>query len=381
MEDFGFQGQLMRALEARGMLDRTLESLPDEIGLAERRKAGRGLTRPEIGVLLALAKIALSADLLDGDIPDDPALDGELIGYFPAAMRESYRTEIEGHRLRREIIATTLANAMINRGGPTYITRIGEGTGASPATIARAYAAATAIFSLDEIHWAIDALDNAIAGAVQLDLYRAVEDLLHSRTAWFIRNVDFAEGIAPIVQAYGATVAALGTALDGVLPPHLAARVAANARALEDKGVPPDLAGRLARLPQLADATDIHRIAAAAERAVEPAAAIFYAVDDYFGLARIEEAAARIPVVDPVDGLALERALGLVAESQRRIAGMAVAAGEGESGALEAWTGQRRAAVDRARELIASLTGGDLPTVSRVVVAAGVLADLARNDR
>jgi glutamate dehydrogenase len=379
-EDFGFQGLLMRDLQARGILDRGLEALPDEAELAERRKAGKPLTRPEIGVLLALAKIALYGDLLDSNTVDDPALAAELAAYFPPAMTEGYRAEIEGHRLRREIVATTLANQMINRGGPTFVTRIGERTGAAADAVAKAFVAASAVFDLKAIHTAIDALDNQIGGLVQLDLYRIVEDLLHSRTAWFVRNESFADGIAPVIQAYRQTIEAIAAGLDDLLPPHLAEAAAAAARTHEDRGVPDDLARRLALLPQLADALDIHRIAQAAGRTVGRAAAVFYAVDDTFSLSRIEEAAGRIAVVDPVDGLALERALETVADGQRQIAAAAVAAGGAEEGdLLAAWTLPRKAAVERAKATIASLTGGETPTVSRVVVAAGILADLARN--
>ena len=55
---------LMRALEARGLLDRPLEALPSDEELLERARAGRGLNRPELAVLLSYAKIALSQDLL-----------------------------------------------------------------------------------------------------------------------------------------------------------------------------------------------------------------------------------------------------------------------------------------------------------------------------
>ena len=122
----------MQDLERRGLLDRKVESLPDDAALAERQKAGLPLTRPELGVLLAFAKIALKVDLLAGGVAADEALDDELLRYFPAKMAGPYAADIEAHPLRAEIIATLIANAMIDRGGPTYVLRMSDRTAAAP---------------------------------------------------------------------------------------------------------------------------------------------------------------------------------------------------------------------------------------------------------
>ncbi len=141
MEDFGFLQRLIQTLEARGLLDRAVEYLPDDMQLAERRRRSQPFTRPELSVLLAYAKLTLYDDLLESAVPDDPYLARELGRYFPKAIAERYPDALEHHRLRREIIATQLANSMINRGGPSLIVRIADQTGAAPAAIASAFAA------------------------------------------------------------------------------------------------------------------------------------------------------------------------------------------------------------------------------------------------
>ena len=118
LEDLGFQQRLMQALEQRGQLDRAVEYLPDDMEIGERRKRGQGLTRPELAVLLAYAKLTLYSDLLESSVPDDPYLGRELSRYFPSQLVERYPDALESHRLRREIISTQLTNSMINRGGP-----------------------------------------------------------------------------------------------------------------------------------------------------------------------------------------------------------------------------------------------------------------------
>ncbi|MBN9022814.1 MAG: NAD-glutamate dehydrogenase, partial [Rhizobiales bacterium] len=272
----GFEGQLMRTLERRGLLDRKVEALPDDVALAEREKAGRPLTRPELGVLLAFAKIALKVDLIAAGVADDPALDDELLRYFPARMAKSWREDIEAHPLRAEIIATRIANALINRGGPTFGLRVGERTGAAPLDIARAYVVVRDAYRLPELEAGIDALDNRIPGGEQLGLYRLVQDLLTGRTVWFLRNVPLGEGIAPVVEAYGRTIAALFAMLGEVLPERFRGVFGETAARLESLGVPPELAHRLAMLPALGAAPDIHLVAAATGAPLEQAARVFF---------------------------------------------------------------------------------------------------------
>ena len=146
--DLGFARRLMHMLEAQGRLDRAIEYLPDDAALTERARRGEALTRPELAVLLAYAKLSLHDELLDSPVPDDPYLSKELERYFPAAMRERFPDAVANHRLRREIIATQLANAIINRGGATMVARLVDQTGADAPTIAAAYAATRDSFGL-----------------------------------------------------------------------------------------------------------------------------------------------------------------------------------------------------------------------------------------
>ncbi len=194
LEDLGFQQRLMQILEKRGLLDRAVEYLPDEVMLADRRKRNEPLTRPELAVLLAYAKLTLYSELLDSDVPDDPYLGRELNRYFPQEMSERYQDALDAHRLRREIIATQLTNSMINRGGATLIVRIGDQTGATSASIAAAFAAVRQSYEMVALNTAIDGLDNKVSGKTQLDLYAAVRDLLLDRLVWFLRNVDLTQG-------------------------------------------------------------------------------------------------------------------------------------------------------------------------------------------
>src|SRR5258707_5684097 len=113
----------MQSLEQRGLLDRAVEFLPDDVAIAERTRRGQPFTRPELAVLLAYAKLTLYDDLLASGVPDDPYLARELSHYFPREVRDKFPDSVEFHRLRREIIPTNPAHDVINRGGPACLVR------------------------------------------------------------------------------------------------------------------------------------------------------------------------------------------------------------------------------------------------------------------
>src|SRR5262249_22221979 len=172
-----------------GLLDRGVEFLPDDLTLAERRKRNVPLTRPELAVLLAYAKLTLYSELLESRIPDDPYLGRELARYFPREMSQRFPEALVSHRLRREIIATQLANSLINRGGPALIVRIADQTGASVESIAFAFTAVRDSYGMPALNEEINALDNKVKGALQLSLYADIENLLLDRLGGFPRKL------------------------------------------------------------------------------------------------------------------------------------------------------------------------------------------------
>ena len=158
---------VIRALERSGDLNRSLEFLPSDEDLAERRQAGEGLTRPELAITLSYGKIWLYRALIHSNVPEDPYLSAELNRYFPTPVQKRFASRIKRHRLRREIIATAITNSLINRMGPVFPVRAQDDTGADPAAIARAYSIAREVFAARNIWAQIEALDNKIPAAVQ----------------------------------------------------------------------------------------------------------------------------------------------------------------------------------------------------------------------
>jgi glutamate dehydrogenase len=377
LEDLGFQQRLMQILEKRGHLDRSVEYLPDEIALADRRKRNVPLTRPELAVLLAYAKLTLYGDLLDSTVPDDPYLGRELNRYFPKEMTERYPEALHVHRLRREIIATQLTNSMINRGGATLIVRIADQTGASPPSIAAAFAAVRNSFDMIELNTEIDALDNKLPGKAQLDLYAAVQDLLLDRLVWFLRNVDLKQGLETIVAHYRDGIAQVAAALDTALSKEAAAARDARVAELVKAGVPDALARRIASLSCLKAAPDIVLVADRAKKPVGEVTATYFATEAFFQLDQIANAVPGIVVSDYFDRLALDRALDSIGDAERRLTAAMVGNGVAGAGAVEEWVKPRQAEVERIRAQIHEISGSGL-TLSKLSVAASLLGDLAR---
>jgi glutamate dehydrogenase len=375
MADFGFLQRLIQSIETRGQLERALEYLPDDMQLEERRRRMQPFTRPELAVLLAYAKLDLYEELLESAVPDDPYLGRELGRYFPKAIGEKYPDALEHHRLRREIIATQLANSMINRGGPSLIVRIADQTGASPAAIASAFAATRDSYDLTALNAAIDDLDNKVSGKLQLDLYIDVQNLLLDRLVWFLRAVDFTKGLAEVVMHYRQGIAAVGAALNESLSVDVRAARDTRRQELIAAGVPDALAARFADLGALVAAPDIVLVAERSRNPVSRVAATYFAVAALFGIGRLT--AAEIPAADYFDRLAIDRARDAIGDAERKLTAAALAGGTWGAAAVEAWAAQRKAEVERVRSAIGAMTNSGL-TVSKFAVAASLLDDLTR---
>jgi glutamate dehydrogenase len=194
-----------------------LEALPDAEEIDRRTTERLGLTQPELAVVLACSKITLYAALLYSDVPEDPYLSRELAAYFPPPLPSRFRTQMEGHHLRREIIATHLTNSLVDRAGTTFVFRIGEDTGAPPSDIARAYAIAREVFDMPRFWADVEALDNVVAADTQIAMLLEARRLAERATRWLLRNRRRPLDIAEEVSRFTPGAASLSRTLPAVL--------------------------------------------------------------------------------------------------------------------------------------------------------------------
>lgn len=283
-ERLDLQQRMMHALERSGRLNRAVEFLPDDETIEERRTAGQGLTRPEISVLYAYAKLALYDELLNSDLPDEPYLESDLERYFPAPLIEKYGTQIRGHRLRREIIATQLSNSIVNRASMVFAQMAQEETGRGAADIARAYVVARASFGLRELWASIEALDNKVPAALQHQMIVSLRQLTEHATLWFLRNRPQPLDCGATVALFQPSLAELIESLGDVLPEDRRRQCEARSEDLVKQGVPAALARVIGLIEPLYSACNIVEAADRTGLGVREAAEIYLQVGGRLGL-------------------------------------------------------------------------------------------------
>lgn len=257
----GSKQHFIRTLEQQGLLDRQIEFLPSDAEIAERKARGQGLTRPELAVLLSYSKIVLFQQLLESDVPEDPYLSKELVRYFPQPLQAKYAKSMEGHRLKREIIATAVTNSMVNRMGATFTLRMTEDTGRTPAEVAEAYTIAREAVDARGLWSQIDALDGKVSESVQVDALQVIWHLLRSMSRWLLSRPGKMPEITAAMARYGDGLNAVRGALPDVLSGVRREAYATRVADWKAKGLPPQLAAQLAALPLLEFGCDIVEIA------------------------------------------------------------------------------------------------------------------------
>ena len=366
------QARFIRALERQGRLDRAIEFLPDDEAMAERRAKGAGLTRPELAVLMAYAKMTLYADLLDSGVPDDPHFAADLAKYFPRPLRKRLGSAVPRHRLAREIVATVIANSLVNRAGLTFVHDLHEEAQAGLAEIAAAYAAVRDAFALRPLWGAVEALDNRVAAGVQAGMLLAVQDLQRRATVWFLRHRPAPLAIGPAVAAFAPEIAALEQGLLGVLPAAAADAIARRVEVLQAEGASPDLAHRIAALPALAAAPDVIAAAEVAGRPVLAVARVHFAVGDRLGFDWLLGGAARLKPASHWDRMALAAVADDLAHQQRLLTTAVLKAADGADGAaaVETWAAAHRRAIERLDQLLAEIKAQGPLDLAKLAIAA-----------
>jgi glutamate dehydrogenase len=375
--DLGHQERFMEALEDRGLLDREVEELPSTQEMIDRQKEGQCLTRAELGVLLAYAKIVLFDDLVASDLPDDAVFSPDLDAYFPDRMVKRHGDHIHGHRLRREIIATQLANDAINRGGPSFVSRLQDLTGRSAAETVAAFFTVREGYELRPLYEQIDALDSKIEGQAQIELYQGVGRLVHSQTAWFLKNDMEAPSIEARIEKLRSARKMLEPKLGAMLPDFTQQRLKERAHALFRDGAPEPLAEHIAFLHVSELIPDIVQVSAKSGADLVVSAKAFFEVTQAFRIGRIADATRLIAVSDYYDGLALTRATDGIGAARRDIAAAALQAYPKAEQPVAEWLEAGGEAIERTRRRLQTLTEtGDI-TVARLSVAAGLMTDLS----
>jgi glutamate dehydrogenase len=381
--DLDAHGRFIHDLERRGRLDRVVEFLPDDEALRKRAQAGRGLTRPELAVLLAYAKLDLDAEIVASDLPDNPYFSGELVAYFPRAAASRFPQELANHRLRREIIATSLANRIVNLAGPVFVHRMKEVSSAPDARVARAYVEAEGAFSLGALKSRIDTLDGHVGAQTQTGMYADIAELLRRLGLWFLVNVPENADLGDTIAQYREGVEKLRGTFATLVSPYEAHDTEDRIAHLREAAVPLDIAEDVAVLPLLAGAPEIVMLAAARKLPIDLVAGAYFALGAAIGLDRLRGLAARISGGEHWDRLAVRRIVDDLYAGQRGLVGDALKdAGPDATtrvqGAelVKAWADAHADALGRTKSFLAELERtGDL-SIAKLTLANSQIHEL-----
>ncbi|NAZ85406.1 NAD-glutamate dehydrogenase [Kineococcus indalonis] len=372
--------RMLEALQRSGGLDRRLEALPSGAELDRRAREGRGLTMPELSVLIAHAKISLGAAVLASDLPDEPWVEDALRGYFPAELVERFGAHLPGHPLRREIATTVLVNQVVGTGGLTFAFRAAEETGSEPADVVRAFAVAVRVFGLAERVAAVEALDGRVEAGVQARLRQQVQRLLDRSVRWLLHSRPEGVDVAAEVRRFAGPVAQLAPLVPRLVRGADAEAVRADAEAFARAGVPGEEAQRVASLLATFAVLDVVEVAASCGREAAEVADVWFELSGRYEVETLLSSIAALSREDRWRSLARaalrDDLYGVLRELTASV--LAHADGGGAAAAAEAWEQVHGPAVRRARATLQEIAGAGRADIAALSVALRVLRSVLR---
>jgi glutamate dehydrogenase len=373
--------RFIRELEQRGRLDRAVEFLPDDSGIAELVASGAGLSSPELAVLVAYSKMVLIDDLESSSVPDEPWFQRFLVDYFPEQIRQTYADRLPHHKLRREIVTTGLANDIVNRGGITFVYRAQEESSADPAAVARAYAVAREVFGLEDVWAAVEALDNQVPTAAQSALLLEARRLLDRGTRWFLQNRSGTIDVAAEIARFKDGVTQLTSLTPEMLVGTERERLDRRTDELVELGAPRDLALRVSALLDVFGLLDVIQIAQAHEADLIETAQVYFTLSERYEIDRLLLRVTALPRADRWSALAR---FALRYDLYTALAGMTdrVLATTSPAPAVqrvEEWESQSAEALARTRSILEEVAANDSTDIAPVSVALRVLRNLVRS--
>jgi glutamate dehydrogenase len=361
------------ALADEGWLDRELEFLPSDKQIADRLAQGAALCTPELAVLMAYTKNADVVEIVASDLPDEAWFEHDLMAYFPTMLAERYPDAIRTHRLRREIVATDIANQMVNLSGISYDHRMTEDTGASVVDVARAWVAARDVFGIVEIWDEIERLGTSVSIDTQLGLFITARQMLERGSLWLLRHHGPPLDIAAVVGAFEPGIAELLESLSASLHGRMKANVRRAVTSMEHAAVPSELAHRAGNWPLMHTAFDIIELGRRFDVPVSVAADAYWALFDELELTWLWDGVGALPRSDRWQTQARSALRDDLLTLLADLAGSVLASG----GSAKKWAAANQRPVGRAVQMLNEIRRADSFDLTNLSVALRQLRNLA----
>lgn len=276
------QSQFLDNLEKSGLLNRKIEFLPSSKEILKRQVDKIGLTRPELCVMLAYAKMDIYNHLLTSDLIDDKYFETELLSYFPTLMQKDFKEEILTHQLRREIIATQITNFIVNRVGINFINQISQESGFGLVEVVKSFIIACDSYGLRKIWEEIENLTN-VKAEIQAQMFLSTTKLLERSISWLLRNQPSGD-LTSIVSRFKKIASELSEILSDVLAQASQESYEKKVTKYNLNNVSKDLAAQLAAMDPIASAFDIAEISAKSKFDLKKIAKIYFIIGSRFSL-------------------------------------------------------------------------------------------------
>ncbi|BFM16430.1 NAD-glutamate dehydrogenase GdhB [Maricurvus nonylphenolicus] len=373
--------RIISQLESEGRLDRGLEFIPDDETLLERYTQGKGLTRPELSVLVSYIKVALKEELADTSLTDDEYMAKAVETTFPNVLRDRFKGQIYDHRLRMEIVATQIANDMVNHMGISFCHRLIETTGSSFVDIAKAYVITRDVYRMHEYFERVEALDFTVPAGLQYDLMVRMMRRMRRGTRWFLRNRRGHLSPSHEVEAFAEQVHELLKAMPEVMCGSPKEAWEADAAELVEQGIPKDLAF-WAAMPAGMN-SGLGMVESARITGAEPVrvAEIYFHLGDRLGLHWFAEQISDAMVENYWQAIARETFMDDIESQMRTLAVSLIRLGSEEeelSTTIDRWMAQHTLLVERWRSMINELQAAPGTDFAMYSVALRELLDLAQ---
>ncbi|WP_107986665.1 NAD-glutamate dehydrogenase domain-containing protein [Rhodococcus sp. OK519] len=281
-EMIGVHGRLISALEAAGAVDRALDVLPNAKAIAALRTAGDGLSAPELATLMAHVKLDLKGALLSGDLVDHDVFLPILRGYFPTPLRRDHEEAVDLHPLRREIVATTLTNDVVDRGGISYVFRLAEEVGATADDAVRAFSVVSDVFGLPTLWSRIASAD--VPSEVADELVLVTRRLLDRASRWMLHRRPQPLAVGAEIARFRDRIEDASAHLEEWLVGADRTNLRDRTRAIAERGAPEDLVREVELALDRFGLLDVVEIADLAECDLPVAAELYFRLCERVGL-------------------------------------------------------------------------------------------------
>lgn len=359
--------RLIEFFEEKGQLNRSVEGLATNEDLMRRGQENRGLFRPELAVLISTAKLALQDAIENSNLSEDRGLDNELLNAFPIAMQKKHEDTILNHQLRKEIIATKLANRMINRLGLIDPFELAEEEGCSLGEVAAAFVMAERLFHADKLWASLE--DAKINEDVRLLLFDRFAYVLRSHMADLMRIGLSGGPIDEAVQMLASGVSALNDKIDNLITAQGQLEATKQTRLLVEAGATNEIAQKMANIYKNDGAAGIAFLGKSREIDALKVATAFSKLGSLLGLDWAQMTATRINPSDPWDRLLIA---GLARDFQQmRLDFLSRARSKDMEQFLESWVEKNAERVAQFRDIVDRAQLSPRPSITMLAQIAG----------